>query len=323
MIELTDIAYVRSGAADLRTAVSFATDIVGMELVKEEDGVAYLRADQRHHCLAFIEGRSGVLSSGFAVRDLDALAAAETELEQIGLRVRRGTPEGAASRHVRDYLTFEDPFGNRVDLVVGQVTLPTPVKFNRTAGITEFGHICFDAPDVEEAGRFWTTHFNARVSDWVTGGACLLRIDPVHHKLAVFRGDRPGLCHINFQVESIDDVMRSWHFLEEHGVEIEQGPGRHPQSTAVFLYFKGPEGLTYEYSYGVRRIEDDAAWTPRWFDPEEPGAIDMWLGPKARVSTQYQAPAEDWDEPAAPAAAAQEPAAPAAAAQEPAAVPTA
>lgn len=298
MIELKDIAYVRSGAADLRTAVDFATDIVGLELVEESDGIAYLRADQRHHCLAFVAGESGVISSGFTLRDLDALSDAETELERAGLTVKRGSKEGAKSRHVHEYLAFEDPFGNRVDLVVGQTTTPTPVKFNRTAGITEFGHICLDAPDVYEAGRFWTTHFNAKVSDWVTDGACLMRIDPVHHKLAVFRGDRPGLCHINFQVESIDDVMRSWHFLEEKGVEIEQGPGRHPQSTAIFLYFKGPEGLTYEYSYGVRRIEDDAAWTPRWFDPDGPGAIDMWLGPKARVSTQYQIPARDdatWD----------------------------
>ncbi|PWU55476.1 glyoxalase [Micromonospora globispora] len=298
MIELKDIAYVRSGAADLRTAVDFATDIVGLELVEESDGIAYLRADQRHHCLAFVAGESGVISSGFTLRDLDALSDAETELERAGLTVKRGSKEGAKSRHVHEYLAFEDPFGNRVDLVVGQTTTPTPVKFNRTAGITEFGHMCLDAPDVDEAGRFWTTHFNAKVSDWVTGAACLMRIDPVHHKLAVFRGDRPGLCHINFQVESIDDVMRSWHFLEEKGVEIEQGPGRHPQSTAIFLYFKGPEGLTYEYSYGVRRIEDDAAWTPRWFDPEGPGAIDMWLGPKARVSTQYQIPARDdatWD----------------------------
>ena len=102
-----------------------------------------------------------------------------------------------------------------------------------------------------------------RVSDWIGDKACLIRIDPVHHKFAVFQGDRPGLCHMNFQVETLDDVMRSWHFLQEQGVEIEMGPGRHPQSTAVFLYFKGPEGFTYEYSWGVRRIEDDATWRPR------------------------------------------------------------
>jgi len=39
----------------------------------------------------------------------------------------------------------------------------------------------------------------------------------------------------------------------------------------------------------VRRIEDDAAWVPRTFDPGEPGSIDMWLGPTTRPITQPQA----------------------------------
>jgi 2,3-dihydroxy-p-cumate/2,3-dihydroxybenzoate 3,4-dioxygenase len=289
MITLTDIAYVRSGVADLDAAVRFATGIVGLELAAAtEAGVAHLRADHRHHCLALVEGPSGVIASGFAVAGSDALAAAETELERSGITVRRGSAQQARSRRVREFIAFDDPFGNRLELVSQQETITRPVAFTRPAGITEFGHLCLDAPDVHEAHRFWSTRFNARVSDWIGDAACLLRIDPVHHKLAVFKGDGPGLCHMNFQVGAIDDVFRSWHFLVDHGVEIEMGPGRHPQSTAVFLYFLGPEGFTYEYSFGVRRIEDDAAWVPRTFDPEEIGSIDMWLGPVRRVSTQAQ-----------------------------------
>src|SRR6266705_999009 len=83
MITLTDIAYVRSGVADLDAATRFATGIVGLELVTPtETGVAHLRADHRHHCLALVEGPSGVIASGFSVADADALASAETELER-------------------------------------------------------------------------------------------------------------------------------------------------------------------------------------------------------------------------------------------------
>jgi 2,3-dihydroxy-p-cumate/2,3-dihydroxybenzoate 3,4-dioxygenase len=289
MITLTDIAYVRSGVTDVDAATRFATEIVGLELAAPtEIGVAHLRADHRHHCLALVQGRSGVISSGFSVADSDALAAAESELERAGFAVDRGPAEEARSRRVREFIAFDDPFGNRVELVSQQETIARPVEFTRSAGITEFGHLCLDAPDVHEAYRFWNTHFNARVSDWIGDAACLMRIDAVHHKLAVFRGDEPGLCHMNFQVASIDDVFRNWHFLLEHDVEIEMGPGRHPQSTAIFLYFQGPENFTYEYSFGVRRIDDDAAWMPRTFDPDEIGSIDMWLGPVRRVSTQRQ-----------------------------------
>ena len=289
MITLTDIAYVRSGVADLDAAVRFATDIVGLELAAPtEIGVAHLRADHRHHCLALVEGGSGVISSGFTVADTDALALAESELERAGITVGRGSAADARSRRVGDFVALDDPFGNRLELVTQQETVARPVAFSRPAGITEFGHLCLDAPDVREAYRFWSSRFNARVSDWIGDKACLLRIDPVHHKLAVFQGDGPGLCHLNFQVDTIDDVFRNWHYLVDHGVEIEMGPGRHPQSTAVFLYFLGPEGFTYEYSFGVRRITDEAAWVPRTFDPDEPGSIDMWLGPVRRVSTQPQ-----------------------------------
>lgn len=289
MIELVDIAYVRSGVADLNEAVNFATDIVGLELAApSEPGVAHLRADHRHHCLAFVEGPSGVIASAFQVADSDALAIAETELETRGFRVTRGSVDEARSRRVREFVAFDDPFGNRIELVSQQQSVTRPVAFTRPAGISEFGHLCLDAPDVREAYQFWNGTFNARVSDWIGDAACLMRIDPVHHKLAVFQGDEPGLCHMNFQVNSIDDVFRNWHFLVERGVQIEQGPGRHPQSTAIFLYFLGPEGFTYEYSFGVQRIEDEASWRPRTFDPLEPGSIDMWLGPTKRVSTQRQ-----------------------------------
>ncbi len=288
VIHLQDIAYVRSGTTDMAGAVSFAVDIVGLELIEQTDGQSCLRADNRHHCLAFVDGQEGVLATAFTVRDEGALEDAERELETLGVKVVRGDKAGAAARHVRDYLAFEDPFGNIVELVTDQFQVPSPVRFGREAGITEFGHLCVDAPDVRAAYKFWSTVFDARVSDWIGDLACLMRIDPMHHKLAVFKGDGPGLCHMNFQVQSVDDVMRSWHFLREHGVEIEMGPGRHPQSTAIFLYFKGPEGLTYEYSYGVREITDEQAWRPRCFDPAEPDSIDLWRGPTTRPGTQPQ-----------------------------------
>src|ERR1700730_4766813 len=105
MITLTDIAYIRSGVADLEAATRFAAGIVGLELAAPtEAGVAHLRAAHRHHCPALVEGPSGVLFSGFAVAASDARAAAETELERSGIRVRRGGPGEARSRRVREFI---------------------------------------------------------------------------------------------------------------------------------------------------------------------------------------------------------------------------
>jgi hypothetical protein len=50
-------------------------------------------------------------------------------------------------------------------------------------------------------------------------------------------------------------------------VRIDFGPGRHPTSGAVFLYFAGPDGMVYEYSTGVRLIKPDEepGYRPRQF----------------------------------------------------------
>ena len=229
-----------------------------------------------------------MIASGFTVADPDALAAAETALEQRGIRVEHGDGAAARSRRMTEFIAFDDPFGNRIELATGQRSSTEPVRLSRASGITEFGHLRLDAPDVPEAYRFWSTTFNARVLDWVGDGACLMRIDPVHHKLAVFRGDEAALCPVNFQVASYDDLFRNWHFRVDHDVQIVMGPGRHPTSGAVFLYFRGPENLTYEYAVGGRLITDDAAWTPRCFDADQPASLDMWLGPVAPTTRQPQ-----------------------------------
>jgi len=279
VITLKDLAYVRVGTQDMQSQLRFAQEIVGLELVAVEGSTAYLRADDRHHCLAFVEGEAiGTLASAFVLANSVALDAAAEQLEGEGLSVHRGTPDEARARRVQQFISFTTPSGNPIELVVGQTHLESrPVRFARPAGITEFGHIGIEAPDVASAEEFWVRNFNIQVSDRIGENASLTRFDEVHHKLAIFK-DVTNLGHVNFQVASIDDLMRSWRFLQHHDVKITMGPGRHPQSTAIFLYFEGPEEMTWEYSYGVRLIPEDEEWIPRTFDPSEPDFIDMWRG---------------------------------------------
>ena len=151
-------------------------------------------------------------------------------------------------------------------------TAPAPqtgsLRGSREAGITGFSHIGLRTTDAARDETFWTRVCNARVSDRI-GAAPLLRIDAVHHKLALFPSTHAGVQHVNHQVAGVDDVMRAYYFLRERGVRIVFGPGRHPTSSAIFLYFEGPDGMVYEYSTGVRLIEDEAGHRPRQF-PFEP-----------------------------------------------------
>jgi 2,3-dihydroxy-p-cumate/2,3-dihydroxybenzoate 3,4-dioxygenase len=173
-------------------------------------------------------------------------------------------------------LNFKDPSGNSMDLVLRAHASGVRFFPSRDCGVWSFSHIGMRTTDPKRDEAFWTGTLNARVSDRI-GDAPLMRIDEVHHKIALFPSSFAGVQHINHQVHDLDDVMRSYYFLLGQGVRILFGPGRHPTSGAVFLYFEGPEGMVYEYSTGVRLIkpEEEASYRPRKF-PSIASSFCMW-----------------------------------------------
>jgi 2,3-dihydroxy-p-cumate/2,3-dihydroxybenzoate 3,4-dioxygenase len=274
VIDLRDIRYVRLGTRDLGAAERFATSILGLQVAERTRDAVYLRSDRRHHTLVYVDGDPGEHTAGFDVADVDALDAAAVEIDAQELPVRRGTRVECDARRCTAFVHFTDPSGNGIDLIAGADATPHAYAPTRAAGITGFSHIGLRTTDAARDEAFWTRVMSARVSDRI-GAAPLLRIDEIHHKIALFPSTYPGVQHVNHQVESIDDVMRAHYFLRERGVRIVFGPGRHPTSSAVFLYFEGPEGMVYEYSTGVRSITDERTWAPRQF-PFEPASFCMW-----------------------------------------------
>jgi 2,3-dihydroxy-p-cumate/2,3-dihydroxybenzoate 3,4-dioxygenase len=274
--DLHDIRYVRIGSDDLDESVRFATEILGLELMERDRSAAYLRGDDRDHNICYTRGRDSGQVTGWEVASIDALDRAAAEFEAAGVQVRAGTSDEREQRRVRGLLVLNDPSGNTIELVArpqacGRRYFPT-----RDAGITSFSHVGLHTRDAPADEAFWVANLGAKVSDWI-GDAALIRINDVHHNVALFPSTKSGVQHVNFQVESQDDIMRSWYLLQNHNVKIVFGPGRHPTSGARFLYFQGPDGMIYEYSTGVRMItaEDEKTYVPRSF-PKEPSSFCMW-----------------------------------------------
>ena len=275
MIHLHDICYLRLGVKDLDQMVDWATRILGLELRQRDETRAYLRGDSSVYNICYILGEDVPDVAAFEVKNLAELDKAEKELAALGIETRRGTLEECEERKVQHMLALQDTGGNNVELVCGPHVTGHRYFPSRDAGITEFGHFGLHTakPGSRELG-FWTEAMSARVSDMI-GEAALLRIDEVHHKIALFPSDNVGIQHVNFQVASIDDVMRSWYFLTDNQVPIVFGPGRHPTSTAIFIYFQGPDKRVYEYSSGVKRITDEENYVPRQFE-NKPSSFCMW-----------------------------------------------
>jgi 2,3-dihydroxy-p-cumate/2,3-dihydroxybenzoate 3,4-dioxygenase len=283
MINLHDIRYLRIGTTNLEAAIEYCTRIVGLQLVGREGKAAYFRSDKtgvrgdtRDHTLVYFEGDPGDHSAAFDLAEHAELDVVAAELEKAGHAVHAGTRDECELRRVRAFISTRDPTGNKIEIVARPHHSGVRYFPSRDAGITHFSHIGLRTTNPAKDEAFWTRICNARVSDWI-GEAPLLRISTVHHSLALFPSTFPGVQHINHQVEDIDDIMRSWYFLREKGVKIVFGPGRHATSSAMFLYFEGPDGMVFEYSVGVKHIpaEEEASHRPRQF-PFTPESFCIW-----------------------------------------------
>jgi 2,3-dihydroxy-p-cumate/2,3-dihydroxybenzoate 3,4-dioxygenase len=277
MINLHDIRYCRVGVSNLDEATRFATDILGLDVAYREPNAVYFKSDDRDHTMVYFRGDTKDHTVAFEAGGVADLETAAVELARVGVDARLGTPDECEQRHVGAMLAFKDLSGGKVELVVRPHHSGVRYHGRRDAGITGFSHVGLCTSDPRRDEQFWTEVCSAKVSDWI-GDAALLRIDEIHHKIALFPTTHGGIQHINHQVESQDDIMCSWYFLKDKGVRIVFGPGRHPTSGARFLYFEGPEGLIYKYSTGVRSItaaDEAAGYRPRQF-PFEPKGFCMW-----------------------------------------------
>ena len=278
MIDLKDICYVRLGTRDLEGASRYAQDILGLRPglrlgSGKQGGSIGFRSDAREQTLVYVDGDPADHTTGFELPTVDAMEAAAAELERLGHRVRAGSADECEQRRVKAFIAFSDPSGNQIELAVSPFHSGTRFFPTRDTGNTGFSHVGLRTTDPVRDERFWTQVMSAKVSDRI-GAAPLLRIDEVHHKIALFPSSFAGVQHINHQVASVDDIMRMWYFLKEHGGRVVFGPGRHPTSGAMFLYFEGPDGMVYEFSSGVRLVTEPDE-RPRQF-PFTPSSFCLW-----------------------------------------------
>ncbi len=274
MIELKDVAYVRLGTPDLESAEAFATRGLGLQVSERGGKALYLRSDERAHTLCYFDGDPNDQTVAFEVSDEQSLERAATELDALGHHVHIGTSDEAAARKVAAFIGFYDPTGNHIELVTRPEHSGRRYFPGRDAGITGFSHVGLHSKDPERDEKFWSQVLSARVSDRL-GNTPLMRFNEVHHTIALVNTGRSGIQHINHQVQTNDDVLRSYYLLKDQRVPIFLGPGRHPTSGARFLYFKGPDGMVFEYSTGVMLIEDEEGYRPRQFN-FEPDSMCMW-----------------------------------------------
>jgi 2,3-dihydroxy-p-cumate/2,3-dihydroxybenzoate 3,4-dioxygenase len=272
MIAIEQLRYVRLHTRDLAAAAHFAQRILGLELVEQDDAQAAFRSDFRDHTLVFTKDPGAGHSIGFEVRDSEALERAADALAQNGYEITAGSPEEAARRKVKTFLSF-DAKGVTVDLVVRPLHSGWRYFPSRDAGVTGLEAVALRSASVAKGEVLWTKVLSGKVSDWV-GDAAYISFDSAHHRIALHPSASSGVLAVEFAVESIDQLMQSSYFLEDQQVRIVHGPGRRPASGQMFLTFIGPEGVLFSYVAEGRTI-DEATHRPRQF-PRRARSFCAW-----------------------------------------------
>ena len=283
MIRYRKLGYVALNVSDLARATAFYRDTVGLQPVPAEgEGASFFRCDFDHHNIVLFEGaKPGLKRIGFEMESRASFDALFELLHNKGLSVWEVPTAECARFHQGRSFRFAEPFtGATFEFYEmmrefgGQPYLPTVAKIQR------LGHVVLRTPDYAEGVEFFTGVLNFKVSDAIEEAVTFMRCfpNPFHHSLGLGKGKSRGLHHVNFMVTEVDDIGRAIWRLGKAGVPIVNGPGRHPPSGSMFLYYLDPDGLTLEYSFGMEEFPEVAPRKPRVLEPIGE-SFDYWGAP--------------------------------------------
>ena len=273
-----NLGYVALTVTQLNRSVAFYRDLVGLDVVEQNETAAFLRCGKEHHHLVLYQGASaGLKRIGFQLETAADLEKAFKHFSALGLRPeylhlseQQALKQGPSFRVREPHSKLELEYFQAATHIARPFT-PSVAK------ILRLGHIVLGTSDFTNASKSLIRDFNFVVSDFVEDRFAFLRAfpNPLHHSLAIGAAPENALHHINFMVPDIDDIGQAIHRMKAHKVKVAFGPGRHPPSGSVFFYFFDPDGITAEYSFGMEEFPEQGSREARMLEPV-PASLDTW-----------------------------------------------
>jgi catechol-2,3-dioxygenase len=256
MSRVTDIRYVAYGVEDFDAERAFYAEKWGLAEVQSRDGLAWFRAegDDEHHVVRLHKSDANHV-------EVIALAAdSRTEVDDLHERVvaagckvihpPRALDAPGGGYGFRFFSPDGLPFEISSDVVTGEKR-----AIDRWEGIpVRISHIVLHSPDHQAAVKFFCDVLGFRVSDWLGDFMCFLRCNSAHHRLAILPGP-PCLNHVAYDMTDVDGMLRGVSHLQQKGIDIRWGPGRHTAGDNTFSYFVTPGGFAVEYTAELEEVE--------------------------------------------------------------------
>jgi 2,3-dihydroxy-p-cumate/2,3-dihydroxybenzoate 3,4-dioxygenase len=272
------LGYAALNVTNLDKSVHFYKELMGLDLVSQEENVAYLRCSRDHHNLVLYKAKTpGLRRAAYKMATAEDLKLAYDFYATHGLSPKwLSDDECKTLKQGPTFRVREPSTGLQFEFFDRITFLALPYDHSVTK-IARIGHIVVASPNYEEARERLTNVFNFALSDYVEGKFSWMRCypNPLHHTFAIGYSERQHLHHINFMVTDVDDVGQALNRMKKAGVEVVFGPGRHLPSTSIFLYFLDPDGMTMEFSFGMEEIPEQNGRLPRMLEMH-PNTMDIW-----------------------------------------------
>ena len=281
------LGYLGIGVKDLKSWETFVTGILGMQIgSRGADGTLYLRMDEWHHrIVVHPDGPDDITFLGWELDGEQALNALAETLRAAGIAYVTGDAAACRERSVGGFIACDDPAGIRAEFFWGPL-VQRPQAFNSPRGIAGFhtgdegvGHVVLAVPDAAAMMAFYRDLLGFRISDYIEFSPAgrpvtmaFLHCNPRHHSLAFMQAPAAPkkLQHFMVEVNTLDDVGRTYTLCEREDVPIALTLGRHVNDDMFSFYVVSPSGFTVEYGYGGRSV-DDANWQVQYYD-----ATSVW-----------------------------------------------
>lgn len=284
---------INLGTPDLDRSLWFFRDLLGMEVVEQVDGVAYLRGYQEltHHSLVLTQqDQARVNSYAFRVKRRHDVELFQKQLENQGLEtVELAAGHEAGRGEAVRFLVpgSEHPFElyYDIDKPVADESIRSKVLSNssrrRGLGVRRLDHINLQTSAgtvnqaeswLREALGFQRREFARlpQAPDIIL--ASWLSVTPQVHDLAIGMAaeEQTGqFHHVAFNVENFHDILTAADQIRDLDIAYGAGPGKHGIGQAMYLYVHDPgSGHRIELYSGGYLIFDPAWEALEWKLPE-------------------------------------------------------
>jgi 2,3-dihydroxy-p-cumate/2,3-dihydroxybenzoate 3,4-dioxygenase len=273
------LAYVALNVTDHARSHRFYQDMIGLQPAGTvADGEHLYRCSEHHHDLILHEAATpGLRRVAWEMESPEDLAKLRCHLARLGIAVHIMDADYCAALGLDEAFQIVEPNTGATFEYCARMVDADSAYAPTVTRIVRLGHVVLGAKHYEDTEQFFTDSLNYRISDRIDGAVTFMRCfpNPLHHSFGLSKSDSNRLHHVNFMVSDIDDIGKALYRARKFEVPVVFGPGRHPPSESIFLYFLDPDGTTLEYSFGMEEFPEVAPRPPRRL-PLALESIDYW-----------------------------------------------